>query len=225
VQPDCDSAASAGRGHGHHLEGRKQIMALLSAQGPVGFPGGTSVVFTTPYPLQAGARGTDAAGNEYVFCNFSSTVNAGQPVAIGSDFSASILAVTGRGPVGVACARATSDQAGWVQIYGRCVMQIIASGVSPSDDANGPTTLGTSAGTVFVLPTSITSPMALAWVSGNTSVASRVEIEGMSVATDASVSNSVTATTATTSDSGAHTGHEVAVFLNYPNARHRNYGE
>jgi hypothetical protein len=194
-------------------------------QGPIGHPGGTSVVFTTPYPLQRGSRAVDSAGNEYVFCDFTSTVNAGQPVAIGSDFTASILAVTGRGPVGVACARATSDQAGWVQVYGRCVMQIIASGVSPSDDANGPTTLGTSAGTVFVLPTSITSPMALAWVSGNTSVASRVEIEGMTVATDASVSNSVTATTATTSDSGAHTGHEVAVFLNYPNARHRNYGE
>lgn len=200
-------------------------MAQLSAQGPVGLPGGTSVVFTTPSPLRPGSRGWDQEGGEYVFCNFTSTVNAGQPVAIGSDFSAGILAVTGRGPIGVACARGTSDQFGWVQVYGRCVMQIIASSVSPSDDANGPTTLGTTVPTIFVLPTSITSPMALAWVSGNTSLSSRAEIEGMTVATDASVSNSVTATTATTSDSGAHTGHEVAVFLNYPQIRHRNYGE
>jgi hypothetical protein len=200
-------------------------MSQLSAQGPVGFPGGTSVVFTTPYPLQKGARGWDTDGNEYVFCHFNDTVNAGQPVSIKSDFTASILAVTGRGPIGIACARGSSDQAGWVQVYGRAVMQIIASGVSPSDDANGPTTLGTTAQTVFVLPTSITSPMALAWVSGNASTASRIEVEGMSVATDASVSDSVSAVTATTSDSGAHTGHQVSVFLNYPQLRHRNYGE
>ncbi len=200
-------------------------MAQLSGQGPIGFPGGTSVVFTTPSPLRPGSEGVDVDGNKYVYCNFTSTVNAGQPVAIGSDFTANILAVTGRGPVGVACARGTSDQFGWVQVYGRCVMQIIASGVSPSDDANGPTTLATTLPTIFVLPTSITSPMALAWVSGNASTASRIEIDGITVATDSSVSNSVTATTATTSDSGAHTGHEVAVFLNYPQARHRNYGE
>lgn len=200
-------------------------MSELSAQGPVGLPGGTSVVFTTPFPITKGARAKDSAGNEYVFCDFTSTVNPGQPVQINSDFTAGILAVTGRGLFGVACARGTSDNAGWVQIFGRCVMQIIASGVSPSDDANGPTTLGTSVPTIFVLPTSITSPMAVAWVSGNASTASRIEIEGVCVAHDASVSDSVTLTTATTGTTLAHTGHEVAVFLNYPKIRHRNYGE
>lgn len=199
-------------------------MAELSAQGAVGFPGGTSVVFTTPFPLRPGSRASGVNGEEYVFCDFTSTVNAGQPVQITAAFTAGILAVTSRGLIGIACARATSDQAGWVQVYGRYEgMQIIASGVSPSDAANGPTTLSTSVPTVFVIGTSITSPMALAWVSGNASTASGLFVEGMIVADDAS--DSVTLVTATTSDSGAHTGHQVSVFLNYPEVRHRNYGE
>jgi hypothetical protein len=199
-------------------------MAEFIGQGPVGIPGGTSVVFTTPYPLRPGSRATDTTGAEYVFCDFTDTVNAKQPVVIASDFTAGLLAVTGRGAVGVACQRATSDNAGWVQVYGRCEgMQIIASGVSPSDAANGPTTLSTSVPTVFCLPTSITSPMALAWVSGNASTASGVFVEGMTVATDAS--DSVSLVTATTDTAGAHTGHQVSVFLNYPELRHRNYGE
>ncbi len=203
-------------------------MADLIGPGPIGLPGGTSVVFTTPFPLRPGSRATDSDGNEYVFCDFTSTVNDKQPVAIASDFKAGILAVTGRGPIGVACARATSDNAGWVQVYGRVnLMQIIASGVSPSDDANGPTTLGTSVPTVFALPNSITSPMALRWVSGNASTASGIYIDGMTVATDASVSDSVTLTaqTSNATTSGQHTGEAVSVFLNYPEARHRNYGE
>jgi hypothetical protein len=201
-------------------------MAELIGPGPIGLPGGTSVVFTTPFPIRPGSRAVGTDGSEYVFCDFTSTVNAKQPVAIASDFTAGVLAVTGRGPIGVAQARATSDQGGWVQVYGRCEgMQIIASAVSPSDDANGPTTLATSVPTVFALPTSITSPLALAWVSGNASTASGIYIDGMTVATDASVSNSVSIVTATTSDSGAHTGHQVSVFLNYPEIRHRNYGE
>lgn len=201
-------------------------MAELIGPGPIGLPGGTSVVFTTPFPIKVGARAQDSDGREYVFCDFTSTVNPGQPVAISSAFEAGILAVTGRGPIGVALARGTSDNAGWVQVYGRVnLMQIIASGVSPSDDANGPTTLGTSVPTVFALPTSITSPMALRWVSGNASTGSGIYIDGMTVATDASVSDSVTLTTATTGTTLAHTGEAVSVFLNYPEIRHRNYGE
>jgi hypothetical protein len=200
-------------------------MAELHGQGPIGIPGGTSVVFTTPFPLTPGSRAKDAAGNEYVFCDFTDTVNVGQPVAIASDFTAGLLAVTGRGPLGVAAVRGTSDNAGWVQIYGRCLMQIIESGVSPSDAANGPTTLATSVPTIFVLPTSITSPMALAWVSGNASTASRIEIEGISVASNASPGSVSGTTFVTASTSNAHTGAEIGVFLIYPKIRHRNYGE
>lgn len=203
-------------------------MAELTAKVP-SFPGGTSVVFTTPWPLRPGTTGQDVDGNEYVFCTFNTVVNAKQPVRINSDFSAEVLEVTGRGPIGVACARGSSDQAGWVQIKGKCMMMIIDAGSggtqpSPSDAANGPTTLSTSVPTRFVLSTSITSPHSLAWVSGNASTASGIYVTGLTVAQDAAP-GSVSLTTATTDASGAHTGAEISVMLNYPQLEHRNYGE
>ena len=208
-------------------------MAELIGQGPVGLAGGTTIAFaqTSPTPMILGTRAKDAAGNEYIFCDATDTVNPGQPVSIDSAFRVAPLAVTGRGPIGVACVRATSDQCLWVQIYGRVLMQIIDGGngtagtqASPSDAANGPTTLSTSVPTVFCLSTSLVSPHSLLWVSGNASTASGIYVEGMVVATDASP-GSVTATTGTTGTTLAHTGGEIGVFLNYPFLQHRNYGE
>jgi hypothetical protein len=198
---------------------------------PIGFPGGTSVIYTTPFPLQLGTRARDSSGNEYILCSFTDEMNAGQPCQISSAFGATILAVTGRGPLGVVVAgQATSAAAGWVQIYGKVMMMIIdglsqgGTQPSPSDAANGPTTLATSVPTVFALSTSITSPHSLTWVSGNASTASGIYVEGMSVAQDAAPA-AVSNFTFTTNASARHTGAAISVFLSYPVLRHRNYGE
>lgn len=182
--------------------------------------GMTSDIFTTPYPHQLGTRMRDALGNEYVFVDFDATVYSRQPVLISSDFVASTIAVTGRGLVGVAVAQNSSDTAGWAQIYGKCMMQIIKSGVSASDAANGPTTLSTSQATQFYIPTSITSPAAFRWTTGNTSTGSGIRIDGIFVATDAAPGD-VSAKTSATS----HSGSEISVFLNYPAATQVNFGE
>lgn len=205
-------------------------MAELSAQGPASLPGGTSVVFTTPYPIQVGSRGKDSAGNEYVFVAFTGGVSAAQPVAIGADFTAGPLLTTGRGPVGIAQTIGTSDQAGWVQIYGRCFMQITgdADHVSPSNVA-ALTTLSTSAKTVFYLPTSLTSPPTFAYTDKSTepSVEEEIWLEGCDIATDASIDGTVTLVSHTTSGTTLyrqHTGNMVAVFINYPRLQYRNFG-
>lgn len=206
-------------------------MAELHGQGPIGLPGATTVIFSTsPFPLALGSRAKDSAGNEYILCSATDEVNAGQPVQISSAFAATILAVTGRGPVGVVCAgQVTSGAAFWVQIYGKCSMMIIDAGSggtqpSPSDAANGPTTLSTSVPTRFALSTSLTSPHSFTWVSGNASTASGIYAEGITVAQDAAPA-SVSAFTATTAASARHTGAAISVFLNYPQLMHRNYGE
>lgn len=199
-------------------------MALLAMR-PTAAPGQTSDVFTTPFPLTPGARMMDTAGNEYVFCDFTGTVYGGTPVQISSTFTAEKIGITGRGAFGVACTTATSDNGGWVQIYGRCLVQLLGTqaGVSPSDDANGPTTLATTAQTKFWLPTTATSlgPEGVRWSSGSVSTTSGFYIDGMIVASDASPSNDSSATTYATS----HTGSTVGVFLNYPIIVHVNYGE
>ena len=195
--------------------------AITIITGSAAAPGVTSEPVSSSNVLPVGSRARDADGNEYVFCNFTASVFGRQPLQVNSDYTATPVTTTGRGAVGVSALGATSDQLGWVQIYGRAMMQIIESGVSPSDDANGPTTLGTSAQTVFWAPTSVTSPLALRWTSGNVSTSSGMRVDGMTVAQDASPSNSVSGTTAATS----HSGHEVAVFLNYPRIAHVNYGE
>lgn len=182
--------------------------------------GNTSDVYTTPFPHTLGTQMPDAAGNRYIFCDSTATIYGRQPVMINSDFTISPIAVTGRGPVGVACSQSTSDNGVWVQIYGKCLMQIIKSGVSASDAANGPTTLGTSAATQFWIPTSVTSPAAFRWTTGNTSLSSGMIIRGITIAQDAAPGD-VSAQTSSTSASGS----EISVFLNFPQCVQINFGE
>ena len=207
-------------------------MANFIGQGPAGLPAGTSVVHTTPYPIVPGTRARDTSGYEYVYCEFNEPVSGAQAVQIMSDFSAQPLATTGRGPCGIACYYGTSDNAGWVQIYGRAYMQIATGvqtgGVSPSNAA-ACTTVGTSIPMVFSLMTSVVTPAAprMADNSTNPSLLSGIFLEGVSLATDASIGD-VTLTAATTSGSGAyhsHTGIMVPVWINYPQLVHRNFGE
>lgn len=193
-------------------------MAELSAQGPIIAGAATSVaVATSVSPFAKGNRMRDSIGNEYVWVDFTSTVSAEQPVAILSDFTAGALSTTGRGPIGIACGAGTSDQSGWVQIYGRALVQLGMSGVSPSDAANGPTTLETVAGVnFFVLGTSLTSPNGIGWVSGAAGLVSGYDyiIDGLFVAQDASPGDVSSVTSAT-----SHTGNHIAVWLNYPQIR------
>jgi hypothetical protein len=199
-------------------------MANLIGQGPVGAPHPTSEVATTPYPLAVGAVARDSAGNVYVYCDFTGSVFGGTPVQISSSFTAEKIGITGRGAFGVACGAATSDNAGWVQVYGEATVQLLGAtaGVSPSDAANGPTTLSTTAQTKFWLPTTATStgPEGVRWTSGSTSTTSGFYIDGMTVSTNADLT-AVSAVTAATS----HTGEQVKVFLNFPKIVHVNYGE
>lgn len=175
---------------------------MLSDTQPVGLPN---------YYLPLGSRARDEQGNEYILCDFLTTVYKTQPVAINSNFQADVLGTSGRGNIGVVAetATCTSDNWGWVQIFGRCQVMLGMSGVSPSDAANGPTTLSTSAQTRFMLATSLTSPNGIGWTSETST--SGFLIDGMVVATDASVGD-VTAVTS----QAAHTGNQIAVFLNYP---------
>lgn len=190
-------------------------MANLIGNGPVLTGGATSeVIATSLAPFGKGQRARDAAGNEYVYVEYTGTVYGGLPVQINSDYTAAALAATGRGAFGVACGGATSNDSGWVQIYGRTLVQIGMGGVSPSDAANGPTTLETvAAQNFFVLPTSLSTPVGIGWVSGEAGLTSNYDyvIEGMWVAHDASPGD-VSAVTSATS----HTGSQIAVWLNFP---------
>lgn len=165
------------------------------------------------YALPLGMHKKDALGNEYVMVDFTTTVYPTQPVIINSDNTATALAVTGRGAMGVVAETgvSTSDTWGWVQVYGRCFVMLGMAGVSPSDAANGPTTLSTSAQTLFVLGTSLSSPNGVGWVSDASAGGGRFVIRGMKVAFDASPAD----VSAVTSYVG-HTGGQIAVFLNFP---------
>ena len=194
----------------------------------------TSETLATSLPHAVGTRARDRAGNEYIYVDFTGTVFSGTPVQINSDFTAAKIGATGRGMFGVVTAAATSDDSGWVQIYGRAVVQLLGetAGVSPSDAANALTTLSTTAQIKFWLPTTATStgPEGLRWTSGNTSTTSGFYVRGVYVAHDTSYPAVITHSTSLTSPSNvspatSHTGHEVSVFLNYPEIVHVNVGE
>ena len=192
------------------------------------FPGGTSVLYTTPFPMAPGTRARDGAGNEYVLCDFTGNVYPEVIVRIDGDFTASVPATTGWiGPVGVVADLGkngntsapvspwTSDQAGWVQIYGRAFVQVGANASSPSDAANGPTTVHTSVHTNFILQTSATTPAGvLDLVSDQIGVVSDAMwvVRGINVATDVTLGD----VSAVTAVSATHYGARCPVFLNYP---------
>lgn len=176
-----------------------------------GDPGGS-----LPFYRRPGQRARDGAGNEYVMVDLTATTYSRQPLQINADFTAAPVGTTGRGAFGVSAEEGTSDQWAWAQIFGRCFVQLGMSGVSPSDAANGPTTLSTSAGTVFILATSQTTPVGIGWVSDPSS-GGVYRIEGMWVASDASPGDVSAVTSA-----ASHTGAQIAVFLNYPEIKYWN---
>src|SRR3990167_2405783 len=104
-------------------------MALLHGQGPIGLGGPTSVFHTTPFPHTPGQTAKDSKGNEYLYVDFTGTVYYGCLVQITTqNLPAPLLGtaarayrvgvVVGGTPSSVAGAHPTSDNGGWVQIYG-----------------------------------------------------------------------------------------------------------
>lgn len=205
-----------------------QLTGAATAFPSGGGGGGTSNVFSETsgqpgarFPMRPGTRARDVDGNEYVFCDFTATLYAFQAVQIMDDNTAQTLGV-GQGfgtRVGVAQQGGTSDQGGWVQIYGRTMMQVGINAASPSDAANGPTTLRTTAATKFIVPTSLTSPMTLGYVTDSVTTINQI-VKGIWVAFDASPADvSVCGTTLNGVVGTAGTtfiGSAIAVFLNYP---------
>jgi hypothetical protein len=104
-------------------------MSQLVGPGAIAQAGATSVFFSTPFPHKPGDKARDTEGNEFVFVDFTSTVYYGCLVQINSLYQAAPLLGTANRPyrVGVVCSgtptsdagnHPTSDNGGWVQVYG-----------------------------------------------------------------------------------------------------------
>ena len=164
---------------------------------PVAAPHPTSEVGTTPFPIQLGSRMRDSSGNEFIYVDFTATVYGGVTVSISNDgnFTAAALTEAHRGSVGVTMGTGTSDNSGWVQIYGYHSGAQLASGSSNVTSAM-----------VAVVASSVSTPAAgMDCLAGTTVDVHRIfDMWPTAVAS--------TATTSATS----HTGADVAVWLNYP---------
>ena len=213
-------------------------------QGPtLAGAGGTSVFYSTPFPHAPGAKARDAAGNEYVFCDFTASVYYGCLVQINSIFQAApLLGTTLRAyRVGVVCSgtpvsdeggHPTSDSGGWVQVYG--VHEAVQTGAASDGLVSDSTvayvcipqaSVGTPSGTLsLITAANAGTSIAPSSIDGN-------QIYGMWLVNFAEVTDLVTwpgssaASGPTTRDvvnstSGAATsafiGQTYAVFLNYP---------
>lgn len=91
--------------------------------GSIGYPQQTSEVTSysslTPSKIELGTRARDKSGNEYIYVDFQTALDIGEIVAISTTFTADVCAAASVGMVGVVVSTvASSDYAGWVQIYG-----------------------------------------------------------------------------------------------------------
>lgn len=188
-------------------------------------PGDSSKSYTTPWPVKPGTRARDVDGNEYLFTDYLNTMYPGTLAVINELNQAGPLLIGSRGRVGVVMGGGTSDAGGWVQIFGSNIH--VQTGFA-SDAVGGFGSGITSA--QACAQTSVTTPSGtISWVSDTSIPGNRIlglsfstltPVQGgMSGATDGSYPT--TYTTQVTDDSGslgfiAHTGLELAVFLNYP---------
>jgi len=164
---------------------------------PVAAPHPTSEVGTTPFPIQLGSRMRDSSGNEFMYVDFTATVYSGVTVSISNDgnFTAAALTSSHRGSVGVTMGTGTSDNSGWVQIYGFHSGAQLASGSSDVTSAM-----------VAVVASSVSTPAA----GMDCLAATTVDVHRIFDMWPTAVAS--TATTSATS----HTGASVSVWLNYP---------
>lgn len=219
-------------------------MSTLVGPGAIGFAGNTSDFYTTPFPHKPGDKGRDKEGNEYLFVDFTAPVFYGCIVQITADNLASPLLGTAREPfrVGIVAGGTatsgsglTSDNGGWVQIYGLfyAAQTGSASGGLSSDGtveyfAVPQASVGTPSGTFSLITqvagTSIagtsTDPSRIwgLWVLSPGQVSNLVNppsaaIMGVSVS-DTSGPSSVAFGVSTATS--AFIGQSHAVYLNYP---------
>lgn len=176
-------------------------MPLLKSR-PQAFAGGTSEVWSTPYPHRPGEVAFDDNGNEYVFCQYGDVLYGGLLVFISRDntFTASLYGTGNYGRVGVVMAPGTSDQAGWIQVGGYTDGYVQCAGGS---------SLGTSSGRALKATSISTPATGLLTVSTGTSLDSD-QIYGMWLTQLTS-----TGTTSATSATGLRT----RVFMDHPYIR------
>ena len=138
-------------------------MAQLVGQGPVVAGGGTSQFFTTPFAHRPGEKAVDQDGNVYMFVDFTATTYYGCLVQINTSCQATPLLGTAAEAyrVGVVCGgqassvagdHPTSDNGGWVQIYG------IHPAVQTGAASDGLVSDSTVAGYWCIPQTSVGSP-------------------------------------------------------------------
>ena len=192
-------------------------MAGLTGRAGV-FPGGTSDCYSTsPLPIAPGTRAFDVSGNEYVFASFGTAISKGCWVILTDLHVASpIDDVSGPGRVGIVMSTSpTSNDSGWVQIYG---LNIIAQTNAATDQVSAgiglrPTSVASTPLGVVDIVSAVSAAANIihnAWITALTPAEA-----GISGATDSSWPTSFT--TAASSPAGAqHTGNVVGVFLNYP---------
>jgi hypothetical protein len=138
-------------------------VADLVGPGAIVAAGPTSAIFSTPFPHRPGDKARDRDGNEYLFVDFTATTYYGCLVQIDELHRATPLLGTANLPlrVGVVCSgitsteagnHPTSDNGGWVQIYG--VHPAVQTGVATDGGVSA-----TAGGAYFAIPqTSIGSP-------------------------------------------------------------------
>lgn len=191
-------------------------MAQLTGYAGI-FPGGTSVAFSTsPLPITVGTRSRDKDGNEYVFCSFGAAVSTGVWVVISDLHVATPIDDVSIGRVGIVMTTSpTSNDSGWVQIYG---LNIIAQSATVSDAASPG--IGLRATSVATTPLGAIDVFAETSTAGNIvhnawMTALTPAEAGISGASDSSWPT--TYTTAASSPAGSqHSGGVLGVFLNYP---------
>ncbi len=206
-------------------------MSRLVGPGPIGTAGPTSSIYTTPFPHKPGDVARDKYGNEFLFVDFTGSVSGGILVGITDTNLASPLLGTAllAQRVGVAMTGATSDNAGWVQIYGLhpAVQTFTASDGIVSDSTVGyaleaQTSIGTPSGVLSLIAGTVTDNVNVIfgmWLSPLGTVsdinADVADTAGFPPQVSGS-SGPTTGVTATTNGTSMHSGQSYAVFLNYP---------
>jgi hypothetical protein len=217
-------------------------MAQLIGPGSPISGGATSQIFSTPFPHKPGDKQRDSAGNEYLFVDFTATCYFGCLVQINELNEAAPLLGTAVKPfrVGVVCSgtpssdsgnHPTSDNGGWVQIYGvhPAVQTNTASdgGVSDSTVAYWcipQTAVGTPSGVLSVIAQGAGTSIAQSSVDGNViygmwlvdlaSVSNLSDYPGASGASGPATNDVLNSTSG--ANTSAFKGATYAVFLNYP---------
>ena len=167
--------------------------------GSIGYPQATSEVVSYSSTVQAkialGTRARDAQGNEYIYLDFDAAKAVGEIVTWDTAFLATATGATTTGFIGVVCGEAaTSDLAGWVQIYG------VNTAV-----------LGSSTLTSGWLQVAATTDGYSVPILGTASTGVLYRIEGMNAATSASTATSPGYASTASSILGVFTA-----ILNYP---------